>query len=107
MKLKTDAITACFDVTAIRAKDGGYETSLLAREQLSKIIAALELQKKQYDDLSIAYTAMRRSLRSAHREVLEQYTKFLCECGYTDDDVWGEEPTAVERFIAQKEVGKE
>ena len=37
-------------------------------------------------------------------ELLEEYTKFLYDNGYVDDDVWCEEQTAIERFL--KELNK-
>lgn len=32
-------------------------------------------------------------------EVLTEYNDFLMKYHYTDDDVWAEEPTAIERFL--------
>ena len=34
------------------------------------------------------------------RELLERYTKFLLKHNYVDADVYAEEPTAIERFLA-------
>jgi hypothetical protein len=34
--------------------------------------------------------------------VLEDYTKFLTKHGYCDADVYAEEPTAIERFLAAR-----
>ena len=31
-------------------------------------------------------------------ELIEEYTKFLIKNGYCDDDVWQENPTAIETF---------
>lgn len=31
--------------------------------------------------------------------ILEDYNKFLMKYHYTDDDVWCEKPTAIERFL--------
>ena len=35
-------------------------------------------------------------------EILEEYTKFLCDHNYTDSDVWAEEPTAIKRFLTKE-----
>lgn len=35
-------------------------------------------------------------------ELLEKYTRFLLKNGYVDDDVWCEEPTAIERFLNKR-----
>lgn len=35
-------------------------------------------------------------------EILEEYNSFLCKNGYTDSDVYAEEPTAIERFLKEK-----
>lgn len=32
--------------------------------------------------------------------ILEEYTDFLCKNHYVDDDVWAEEPKAIDRFIS-------
>lgn len=37
------------------------------------------------------------------RELLENYTNWLCKHNYTDSDVWAEEPTAVERYLEENE----
>lgn len=34
--------------------------------------------------------------------LLEDYSKFLEESGYLDDDWWCEKPTAIERFKAER-----
>jgi hypothetical protein len=36
------------------------------------------------------------------KDELERYTTFLEKNGYTDDDVWCEEKTAVDRFLKEK-----
>ena len=36
-------------------------------------------------------------------EILEDYTKWLLEHNYCDDDVWCEEPKAVERFLEDRD----
>jgi len=36
-------------------------------------------------------------------KLLEEYGQWLYEHGYTDDDIWAENPTALSRFIASKE----
>ena len=37
-------------------------------------------------------------------ELLEEYTRFLYKNGYVDDDVWCEEPTAIERFLKELNI---
>lgn len=41
---------------------------------------------------------LKQALLEAEDQTLEDYTRFLCDAGYTDSDVWSEEPTAIERF---------
>ena len=36
-------------------------------------------------------------------ELLLDYTKFLLKQGYVDDDVWCEEPAAIDRYLQSKE----
>jgi len=37
-------------------------------------------------------------------EVLEDYTQYLLEHNYCDDDVWAEEPKAVDRFFEERKA---
>lgn len=36
------------------------------------------------------------------KDLLEEYTRWLNDCGYTDNDTWCEEPTAVDRFLIEE-----
>ena len=36
------------------------------------------------------------------REILEEYSKWLEEKGYLDDDWWREEPKAVDEYLKEK-----
>ena len=38
-------------------------------------------------------------LKKQREDIIIEYTEWLCEHGYTDSDVYTEEPTAVERFL--------
>ena len=35
-------------------------------------------------------------------EILEEYNKFLIKNGYSDDDLWNEEPSAIDRFLEER-----
>jgi hypothetical protein len=41
-------------------------------------------------------------LEEQKQEILEEYNKFLIKNGYADDDLWNEEPSAIDRFLKEK-----
>jgi len=43
----------------------------------------------------------REGLHLLLSEALEDYTRFLLKYNYVDDDVWSEEPNAIERYLSE------
>jgi vacuolar-type H+-ATPase subunit I/STV1 len=80
----------------------------ILREDRKNRIAIIFTLEKQLKDANEQLPPFGRCddcterVQQAEKRILEEYTKFLCECNYTDDDVWCENPTAIERFIAEK-----
>lgn len=63
-----------------------------------------------YDTVAISIYNCKKSMidytnklcREVKQDTLNDYTRFLCDCSYTDDDVWSEKPTAVDRYLSEK-----
>lgn len=56
-----------------------------------------DLERRLCSFRDITYTAG----MEARGELLEDYTSWLCKHGYTDADVYAEEPKAVDRYLKE------
>lgn len=65
-----------------------------AVDKSGNFTAARWLSKTKIPELCI-------QIRFLIEEELKNYTDFLCRTGYTDADVYAEEPAAVDRFMAE------
>ena len=55
--------------------------------------------KEDEEDLRLMLTQQKEAIEEGKVELLEEYTKFLFDHGYVDDDVFNEEPTPDKEFL--------
>lgn len=49
----------------------------------------------------VSAETIKNFIRQERLKFLEEYNSFLCKYGYTDSDVYAEEPTAIEKFLKE------
>jgi len=57
------------------------------------------IRPEYYDQIRIF---LKQAMERMEISTLKKYTNFLLNHNYVDDDVWCEEPTAIDRYLKEK-----
>ena len=72
--------------------------------KIEEIIEIASIEEEYFNDgAEEKEERIKELIQSLLNEQLDEYTKFLLDCGYVDDDVWAEKPTAIDRFKEDKQ----
>ena len=90
----------CIEAKIFYFKDGEPTGDVEHERKLA--IDIIDVLKRENDEL----TANNYFLRANTAYMLKDYSDWLFEHGYTDDDIWAEKPEAQERYMSEKLEGK-
>ena len=69
-------------------------------KEQAKMVEAYE--RGFIDGANLTGSQALEELEEQKQEILEEYNKFLIKNGYADDDLWNEEPSAIDRFLKER-----